>query len=152
MEFDYRQNLTMLPRWAEGFAVFANFTAQHLEGPTTADFTSFVQKTINYGLTYNRSRLTARVSVNERGRERRAIFTGAGVEAGTYEYMAPRTSVDLSGEFRFARYFAAYATVRNLFNTPEDLERYGPNTPGYAKLRQRTDFRPLWTVGLKATF
>lgn len=152
MEFDYRQNLTMLPAWATGFAVFANFTAQHLEGPTTADFTSFVQKTINYGLTYNRSRLTARVSVNERGRERRAVFTGAGVEAGTYEYMAPRTTVDFSGEFRFARYFAAYATVRNLFNTPEDLERYGPNTPGYAKLRQRTDFRPLWTVGLKATF
>jgi hypothetical protein len=30
--------------------------------------------------------------------------------------------------------------VRNLFNTPEDLERYGPSTPGYAKLRQRRIF------------
>ena len=151
-EFDYRQNLTFLPRWADGLALFANLTVQHMEGSTTADFTSFVQKTINYGVTFNRSRLTARVSVNERGRERRAVFVGAGVEPGTYEYMAPRTTVDMTAEFRFARYFAAYTTVRNLFNTPEDLERYGPSTPGYAKLRQRTDFRPLWTVGVKATF
>ena len=90
--------------------------------------------------------------MNERGRERRAIFTGAGVEPGVYEYMAPRTTVDFSGEYRFARRFALYGTVRNLFNTPEDLERYGPSTPGYAKLRQRTDFRPLISVGLKATF
>ncbi len=90
--------------------------------------------------------------MNERGRERRAAFTGAGVEGGVYEYMAPRLTVDWSGEFRFARRFALYATVRNLFNAPEDLERYGPSTPGYAKLRQRTDFRPLWTVGVKGTF
>lgn len=151
-EFDYRQNLTLLPRWAAGIGVFANLTMQHLEGSTTADFTSLVQKTINYGVTFNRARFTGRVSVNERGRERRAIFTGAGVEPGTYEYMAPLTTVNLSAEYRITRYFTAYTTVRNLFNAPENLERYGPNTPGYAKLRQRTDFRPLWTVGLKATF
>jgi iron complex outermembrane recepter protein len=151
-EFDYRQNLVFLPSWANGLAVFANLTMLHLEGGTTADFTGFVQKTINYGLTFNRTRFTARVSVNERGRERRAIFTGTGVEPGVYEYMAPRTTVDFSGEYRFARWIALYGTVRNLFNTPEDLERYGPSTPGYAKLRQRTDFRPLISVGLKATF
>ena len=71
-EFDYRQNLTFLPRWAAGLGVFANLTVQHLEGGTVADFTGFVQKTINYGVTFNRSRFTGRVSVNERGRERRA--------------------------------------------------------------------------------
>ncbi len=152
MEFDYRQNLTFLPRWANGFAAFGNLTLQHLEGGTIADFTGFVQKTINYGISFNRERITSRLSVNERGRERRAVFTGAGVEGGVYEYMAPRLTVDWTGEYRFAPRFALYATVRNLFNAPEDLERYGPSTPGYAKLRQRTDFRPLWTVGVKGTF
>lgn len=151
-EFEYRQNLIFLPAWAAGFAVFGNLTLQHLEGGTVADFTGFVQKTINYGFSFNRARVTTRLSVNERGRERRAIFTGAGVEPGVYEYMAPRLTVDWSGEFRFARRFAVYATVRNLFNAVEDLERYGPSTPGYAQLRQRTDFRPLWTVGVKATY
>lgn len=151
-EFEYRQNLTFLPQWAAGFGVFANLTLQHLEGGTIADFTGFVQKTMNYGVTFNRARFTGRASINERGRERRAIFTGAGVEAGTYDYMAPRLTVDMSAEYRITRWLSAYTTVRNLFNTPEDLERYGPSTPGYAKLRQRTDFRPLWTAGIKGTF
>jgi TonB-dependent receptor len=151
-EFEYRQNLTFLPAWAKGFAIFGNLTLQHLEGDTTADFTGFVQKTINYGLSFNRARVTTRVSVNDRGRERREMFTGAGVEPGVYEYMAPKLTVDWSFEYRFARHFAVYSTVRNLFNAPEDFERYGPSTPGYAKLRQRTDFRPLWAVGLKATY
>jgi hypothetical protein len=52
---------------------------------------------MNYGLSFNRERLTTRLSVNDRGRERREIFTGAGVEGGVYEYMAPRLSVDWSG-------------------------------------------------------
>lgn len=151
-EFEYRQNLIFLPSWASGFGVFANLTMQHLEGSTIADFTGFVQKTINYGVTFNRSRFTGRVSVNERGRERRAIFTGTGVENGVYEYMAPRLTVDMTAEYRITRWLSMYTTVRNLFNTPEDLERYGPSTPGYAKLRQRTDFRPLWTAGIKGTF
>lgn len=151
-EFDYRQNLTFLPAWARGLAVFANLAMLHLEGGAIADFSNFVSKTVNYGVSFNRTQFTARVSVNERGRERRAAITGAGVEAGTYQYMAPRTTVDVTAECRFLRRYALYAAVRNLFNTPEDLERYGPATPGYAKLYQRTDFRPLYSVGLKGTF
>lgn len=152
MEFDYRQNLSFLPAWAGGFAVFGNLTMQHLGGATTADFTGFVQRTINYGVTFNRARFTGRVSVNARGRERRASFTGVGVESGTYTYMAPRTSVDGTAEYRITRIFALYGTVRNLFNAPEDIQQYGPSTPGYAWLKARTDFRPLYTVGMKATF
>lgn len=152
MEVDYRQNLTFLPRWAEGLSVFANLTMQHLEGAAIADFRGFVQKTINYGVAFNRARFTFRANVNERGRERRSAFTGAGVEPGVYDYMAPRTTVDVSSEYRFTRRFALYGTVRNLFNAPENLERYGPSTPGYAKLRQRADWRPLITLGLRATF
>jgi len=152
LELDYRQNLTLLPRWAEGFAVFANISMLHLEGSATADFTGFVQKTINYGVTFNRSRFTARVNVNERGRERRASFTGAGVESGTYTWLAPLKTVNVSSEVRLSRHLAVYMTVRNLFNNPEDIQQYGPSTPDYAKLRQRTDFRPLISVGLRGTF
>jgi len=151
-EFDYRQSLTFLPAWAGGLGVFANLTMQHLQGDTTADFTGFVQRTINWGVSLNRARFTGRVSVNARGRERRAVFSGVGVEPGTYTYMAPRTSVDATAEYRITRLFAVYGTVRNLFNAPEDIQQYGPSTPRYAWLKARTDFRPLYTVGLKATF
>ena len=115
-------------------------------------FTNCEEKRINWGVSLNRSRFTGRVSVNARGRERRASFTGVGVEPGTYTYMAPRTSVDGTAEYRFTRVFAVYGTVRNLFNAPEDIQQYGPSTPRYAWLKARTDFRPLYTVGVKATF
>ena len=151
-EFDYQQSLTFLPAWAAGINVFGNLTMQHLQGATTADFTGFVQRTINWGVSLNRARFTGRVNVNLRGRERRAIFTGVGVEPGTYNYMAPRKSVDASAEYRFTRTFAIYGTVRNLFNAPQDIEQYGPSTPYYARLAIRTDFRPVYTFGFKATF
>jgi len=151
-EFDYRQSLTFLPAWAAGIGVFGNLTMQHLQGATTADFTGFVQRTINWGVSLNRARFTGRVNVNLRGRERRATFTGLGVEPGTYTYMAPRQSVDASAEYRVTRIFAIYGTVRNIFNAPEDIEQYGPSTPYYARLATRTDYRPVYTVGLKATF
>jgi len=151
-EFDYRQSLTFLPAWAAGIGAFSNLTIQHLQGDTTADFTGFVQRTINWGVSLNRARFTGRVNVNLRGRERRAVFTGVGVEPGTYTYMAPRKSVDASAEYRVTRTFAIYGTVRNLFNAPEDIEQYGPSTPYYARLATRTDYRPVYTVGLKATY
>jgi len=152
LELDYRQNLAFLTGWAQGFSIFANLTTQHLEGATTADFTNFVQKTINYGVAYSRGAFTARVGVNERGRERRELFSATGVEPGTYNYLAPRTTVDVSAEYQVYRWFTVYASVRNLFNEPEDRQRYGPSTPEFAKLQIRTDYRPLYSVGVKGSF
>lgn len=152
LELDFRQKLSFIPILGENLSMFANITLQHLEGATTADFTSFVQKTINYGVTYGTQRFTGRIAVNERGRERRELFSATGVEAGTYNYMAPRTTVDVSVEYQFLRRMTAYASVRNLFNEPEDRQRYGPSTPAYARLQIRTDYRPLCVLGVKATF
>lgn len=152
LEFDYRQSLAFLPGWGRGLSVFGNLTMQHLQGPTTADFTNFVQKTINYGVSYTHQRFTGRVSANERGRERRALFVGAGTEPGTYSYLAPWRKVDVSAEFQVTQSVMVYASVRNVFNTPEDQQRYGPNTPGYARLQIRTDYRPFCGCGIKATF
>lgn len=39
--------------------------------------------------------------------------------------------------------------LRNLRDATEDFEVYGPNTPLVARLRNLTDFRPLWTFGIK---
>ncbi len=152
LEFDYRQSLTFLPTWGKGLAVFGNITMQHMQGATTADFTNFVQKTINYGLSYTHARFTGRVSANERGQERRALFSGAGAEPGTYSYLAPWRKVDVAFEYQVTRAITLYASVRNIFNTPEDQLRYGPNTPGYARLQIRTDYRPFCGFGLKGAF
>jgi hypothetical protein len=43
--------------------------------------------------------------------------------------------------------------MRNLRGATEDTKIYGPNTPLYARFRQRDDYGgSLWTAGIKGTF
>ncbi len=152
MEFDFRQNLGFLSPWTKGITAFGNMTMQHLQGSTIADFIGYVQKTINFGFTYSRTRFTGRVGVNLRGRERSAAFVGASVEPGTYNYKNPRDYIDVSAEYRLTRKFSVYASARDLLGVYNDFERYGPSTPEYARLRLRQDIGTLVNVGVKAEF
>ena len=152
LELDYRQNLSFLPGWAEGFGVFANVTFQDLAGSAEGDFSGFVKKTANWGLSFNRARVTARLSVNERGLERQGAITGVGVEPGTYTYVAARKQLDVSTEYRVTRAIAIFASARNLLNAPWDTLKYGPSSPNYSKLNIRTDFRPVFSAGVRGTF
>jgi hypothetical protein len=56
------------------------------------------------------------------------------------------------GEYKLGKHLALFMNLRNLNDATEDYETYGPNTPGYARLRNLTDFHALWTFGLKGTF
>ncbi len=151
-EFEYRQNLNFLPGWARGLNVFANMTLQDLSGNPEANFTGFIERTINYGVAFSRSRFTGRVNVNLRGREKLALFTGAGVEPGTYNYRAPNTFMDCHLEFRFTKRIAIYGTGRNLLNEYKLQERYGPSAPAYARLRSAEDTRRQFTFGVRGSF
>lgn len=151
-EFEYRQNLNFLPNAIRGFNVFANMTLQDLSGNPEANFTGFIEKTVNYGVAFSRSRFTARVNVNMRGREQLALFAGAGVEPETYNYRAPNTFVDCHVEFRITKHVAIYATGRNLLNDFKLQERYGPSTPDYARLRMAEDTRRQFTLGVRGSF
>jgi TonB-dependent receptor len=151
MEFDYRQNLTFLPRWAQGFTIFGNATLQHLEGSTTADFSEFISKTINYGLSFSRSRVTLRINVNLQGLQR-GIAANSSAEPGTFLYLLPRRSADVTAEFRLTRNFSIFASGRNVNNAYDDNAYYGPSTPGYARLAIHADYRAYWNVGFKGRF
>lgn len=152
LELDYRQNLDFLPRWARGITVFGNLTSQHLSGATTADFTGFVRETINYGVSFNRARWTLRANVNLRGLQRGASVNTAGAEPGTYVYMLPRRSLDVTAEFRLTRHFSLFANGRNANGAYDDTVTYGPSTPRYSILTTRADYRAYWNVGVKGTF
>ena len=58
----------------------------------------------------------------------------------------------MQGEYYFWRRVAAFANFRNLTDATEDTGIYGPNTPGFARLRQRDDYGSSWTFGVKSTF
>lgn len=151
-EFDYRQNLIFLPHWARGLTVFGNITLQHLEGSEMASFNGFVGKTINYGVTFSRARFTVRAAVNLKGRVKQGQITNAGTEPGTFTYLLPRRSADLTAEYRLTRNFALFVSGRNINEAIDDTVTYGPSTPSDRILRGRADYRSYWNVGIKGTF
>jgi hypothetical protein len=94
-----------------------------------------------------------RVNWNYRSRQRRnAVAEGPGIEPETYNWGLKRLSVDLLGEYYFAKRFAVFANLRNVGDATEDFELSGPSTPPHAQFRSRLDFGSLWTFGVKGTF
>lgn len=151
-ELNYKQALTFLPHWARGVQVFGNISAQRAQGEQATNFSGFIPKTCNWGIGLTRDSFNLQANWNYRGRARRGIVTGRGIEAGTYTWSASRLYLDVTGEYRLNRHFSVFASVRNATSAPEDFEISGPNTPGLASFRQREEFSSLWSFGLKGTF
>jgi len=150
-EFDYRQNLNFLPPWARGLTVFGNVTLQRTQGSQQASFTGFVRKTFNWGVSFNRERLTLRLAVNHRGRIEQGRVTNAGTEPNTITYLQARAIADVAAEYRFTRRYALYVTGRNVNSANEDTVTYGPSTPADRIIRGRINYGATWYVGFKAT-
>lgn len=150
---NYKQALTFLPSWARGVQIFANGSVQRLLGPAASNFPGFIPRTASWGLSLNRPKYTVRANWNYRSAQRRnAIAAGPSIEPGTFLYWSKRLYLDLNGEYYFYKRYAAFASLRNVGDAPDDLKVYGPSTPAVARFRQRTEFGALWTFGIKGTF
>ncbi|MSU49305.1 MAG: TonB-dependent receptor [Opitutus sp.] len=152
LDFSYKQGLTFLPSWARGVQVSANASAQRMTGDATANFTGYIPRTYNWGISLTRERYIVRANWNYRGRQRAGAVTGAGIEPGVFNWWAKRLYIDVSGEYKLTKRFALFANLRNVGDATEDLKIFGPNTPAYATFRQREDFASLWTMGVRATY
>ena len=151
LEIDYRQALTFLPQWARGLNFNANFSSQRAKN--SFDFFQDMNPfTVNWGLSLTRPKFNVRINENYRGTQRRAAVTGRGIEPGTYNYRPKRLYIDVSGEYYLRRGLGVFLAIRNIGSATEDTKIYGPNTPRYARFRQRDDYASLWTVGVKGTF
>jgi TonB-dependent receptor len=152
LEFDYQQPLTFLPHWARGMRFFANASSQRAKRSFDQflDMNPFVA---NFGLSITRPKWNLRINENYRGLQRRAAVIGRGIEPGTYNYRPKRLYIDISGEYFITRQLGFFVALRNFGGATEDQKTYGPNTPVYAKFRQRDDYGgSLWTAGIKGTF
>jgi len=152
LEYAWRQRLEFLPSWARGVGVFFNGTEMQLSGATTADFSGFTDRTINWGVSLDRPRFSTKLNWNYTGPRRQNAVVGANVPAGTYTYLKSRLQIDVHVEWRLSRRFGVYATVRNLTNMSNVTEAYAPHTPAYARTRQIDLFGAAYTFGLKGSF
>ncbi len=151
VEFNYRQPLKFLPHWARGVNVRFNLTQLHLAGTTLADFDAFIPRSQNWGVSLDRPKFKLRLNWNYRGRQREAQILGA-AEPGTFAYMAPRLTMDLDGEYRLSKRLGLFLGARNITGEPFITERYGPNTPAYARRYARRDYGIAISTGLKGSF
>lgn len=155
LDFNYKQALTFLPSALRGVQVFANATALRLTGAdaAAAGLVGYVPRTYNWGLSVTRQKFVLRAGWNYSGRRKiSTLQTGRGLEPGTFQWKPKSLKLDVQGEFYVWRRVAVFANFRNLTDATEDTAIYGPNTPGFAKLRQRDDYGSSWTFGVKATF
>jgi hypothetical protein len=60
--------------------------------------------------------------------------------------------VDLTGEYKLTRRYTFFANMRNVADQTEDSKIFGPNTPDYARFRQRVDYGSAWTFGVRGSW
>ena len=149
-EVNFRHNLSPLGTWARPFTVFANATQLALSGSQQADFSGFIPRNVNWGVTYSQKPITLVAKWNYRGEQKGAAFPGFGADA--FNYTAARTTLDLSGDYQLSRSLSLSTNIRNLFNAYLVNTRYGATTPTYAQPRQYRHFGVYFSAGLKGTF
>ncbi len=87
---------------------------------------------------------------NYRGAQQRGALPGLGTDA--YEYVRGRIPVDLNLDVQLRPNLFLYFNGQNIFDRPEILERYGSQTPAYARRYQEMTHGVQLTLGVKGTF
>ena len=65
---------------------------------------------------------------------------------------AGRLTLDLNAEVQLRRNLLLYATAQNVFNHYDTWQRYGPDTPDYAKNYETRGNGVQIMLGVKGTF
>ncbi|MBL9202855.1 MAG: TonB-dependent receptor [Opitutaceae bacterium] len=149
-EIDYRNTLKFVPAWIGRVQAFANASTNRAQGEATANFAGFAPTTINWGASLTRPAFTLRLNWNYRAPQRRGLVaTGRSIEASTYNWGSKRLYTDVNLDYNFRKNLTFFVSMRNVADQTEDSKIYGPNTPSYAKFRQRVDYGSAWSLGLR---
>ncbi|PAW83464.1 MAG: hypothetical protein B9S27_00275 [Opitutia bacterium Tous-C8FEB] len=149
-ELSARHSLAPLGTWGRNFTVFFNATRLRLRGSRQSDFTGFIPRNVNWGVTFSRRPFTLNAKWNYRGEQQLAAQPAFAPDA--FNYTAARTTLDLGADYQLSRRLSLNANVRNLFNAYLTGTKYGSATPEYARPRQHRHFGVYFSVGLKGTF
>jgi TonB-dependent receptor len=153
LELSYRQSLSFLPRWARGFQIFANYTRLNLSGSNSADFSGYNPKSVAGGINFLRGRFALKGSVSYLGDTRTgAVGASATVAPNTFNYQARRTRIGVNATYSLSRRYMLYASVVDWGGFVQDLQRYSPTTPDYAKPTRWQELGFYTNIGVRGTF
>ena len=153
VEFSYRQSLTFLPSWARGFQVFANATKLSLSGSRTADFSGYAPKSLSGGVNFVRGRLALKWTISVLGDiPTGAVAASTTVAPNTFNYQAKRTRVGVNAQYTLSRRYSLYASIVDWGGFVQNLQRYAPTTPEYARPTRWQELGFYTNVGVRGSF
>lgn len=155
VEFNYRQSLTFLPAWANGFQIFVNATKLRLSGSTTADFTGFNPSKLAGGVNFIRARYFIKLNYSYQGETRRAAVganAANGIPAGTYNYQGKRARLGISAQYSVSKRLSVYASIMDLGGFELLNRQYAASTPEYARGNRIQELGYYTTLGIKGSF
>lgn len=143
IEANFKQSLDRLGPWGRYFDVFAN--TSYFE-----QVSGLKGRSINGGVTFRTKRIVAATKFNHRTGARGAAVEALGSDA--YQYEGTRTTVDLSLSLAITPRVSLFANGSNIFNDDPTADRYGSETPDYARLVRIQHFGAQYSIGVKGSF
>lgn len=153
LELSYRQSLTFLPRWARGFQVFVNYTKLNLGGNNASDFSGYNPKSISGGVNFLRGRFGIKTTISHLGDVRTtAVAASATVAPDTFNYQKKRTRIGVNATYSLTRRYSLYASVVDWGGFVQNLQRFAPTTPEYARPTRWQELGFYTNIGVRGTF
>ena len=145
------QSLQSLGKWGRYFKVFANYTQIEVRGQREADFSGFLPKALNYGITYSKSPFI----VMAKWHQRSDVTSGPAPVQGPdgQIFIKGRTQLDLNISYQVRKNMSLFLNGRNVTNERVDFLRYGSLTPSYANMYQARNYGgATLDMGIKGSF
>ena len=151
LELSANQPLDQLGPWGKYFRVFANFTKLELKGDANANFTGFLPKSANWGITYSKKPFTIGAKWNYRGEQKTADFAAFGADG--IEYWPSRIAFDLNLSYSLTPSLAVFINARDVLDKlTYKTYRSGTGVPDYAKYYKVLEHGTPFSIGLKGSF
>ena len=81
-----------------------------------------------------------------------SVAASATVAPDTYNYQAARTRIGVNAAYALSRRYSLYASVVDWGGFVQDLQRYSPTTPDYAKSTRWQELGFYVNVGVRGSF
>lgn len=75
-----------------------------------------------------------------------------GIPPNTSNYQDEKKRLGLSAQYSFSKRYAVYLSIVDMTGFVQDLRRYAPDTPDYAKSSRLQELGYFTTIGIRGTF